>query len=89
MCETYLSAASSQQLLTWLSLSLLLMFAPPRMYYCSIKGNNVGKNPTSSLPSHGIMTSYNRIQGHEDKEKKKKKKSCQNTGRQKCQVKLG
>lgn len=87
MCETYLSVASSQ-LLTWLSLSLLLTFAPPHMYYCCIIGNNVGKkrNPTSSLPSHGIMASHNRMQGHKDRGEKK---SCQNIGRQKCQVKLG
>lgn len=53
--------------------SLLLIFAPPSMYYCSVKGSNVGKrwNPTSSLLSHGIMTSHNRMQGHEGREKKK------------------
>lgn len=37
LCETYLSVASSQQLLTWQSFSLLLIFAPPSMYYCSVK----------------------------------------------------
>lgn len=81
MWKTYLSVASSQQLLPWLGLSLLLMFAPPHMYHSSVKGKHVGKkrNPTS----HGIKTLYSRMQGHQGK-----KKSCQNVRRQSSEIGL-